>query len=66
MMLNLRLWLAKKMLPATHRLIEVGDEVSAPTARSDLIRGGDALSRVWGCDPAILYNGAHHLLQEEV
>lgn len=30
----------------------------------DLIRGGDALARGWGCDPAILWNAAAHLQQK--
>lgn len=55
----IRLWMAKLICPPTHRLIEVGDHVKhARTAADDLIRGGDALARGWGCHPAILYNAA--------
>ncbi|MFQ6550472.1 hypothetical protein AADZ90_021220 [Aestuariibius sp. 2305UL40-4] len=55
----MRHWLARKLCPSTHRLIEVEDFVNdRQTVASDLIRGGDALARGWGCDPAILYNAA--------
>lgn len=54
-----RLSLARRLCPATHRLIEVEDVVTDPgMAASDLIRGGDALARGWGCSPEILWNGA--------
>lgn len=61
----MRLWLARKICPPTHRMIEVDDIVTDPTiAANDLIRGGDALARGWGCDPAILYNAASILRGE--
>lgn len=56
---KLRLRIADRVRPSTHRLIMVEDGVHEPSvAANDLIRGGDALSRGWGCDPAILYNAA--------
>lgn len=61
----MRLWLAKLICPAGFRLIEVGDLADYKTVQSDLIRGGDALSQGWGCDPAILYNGAAALQKKE-
>ncbi|MEL6172380.1 MAG: hypothetical protein AAFR02_10270 [Pseudomonadota bacterium] len=61
----MRLFLAKLFCPSDYRLIEVGDIAEPGTARSDLVRGGDALSRGWFCDPAILYNGAAALRTKE-
>lgn len=61
----MRLWFAKLFCPPDYRLIKVGDTVDRYTARSDLIRGGDALARGWWCDPAILYNGAAALNEME-
>jgi hypothetical protein len=55
----MRLWLTRLICPSTHRLLEIEDVVTdRRTAASDLIIGGDALARAWGCDPAILYNAA--------
>ncbi len=63
---DLRLRLAIYIMPRTHRAIEVGDVFTdARTVHSDLVRGGDALARGWGCDPAILYNGAALIAQGE-
>ena len=63
---DLRLYLARLLCPETHRIIEIDHEV---TDRSiivfDLINGGDALARGWGCDPAILYNAARHIRKVE-
>lgn len=62
----MRLWLTRLLCPPTHRLLEVEDVVTDQrTAASDLIRGGDALARGWGCDPAILYNAAAILRSED-
>lgn len=56
---RMRMWLVRKICPADYRLVEalfvVTDE---DTAANDLVRGGDALARGWGCGPDILYNGA--------
>lgn len=67
MITEFRLYLARLLCPETHRIIDIDSEV---TDRSiivfDLINGGDALSRGWGCDPAILYNAARHIQTGQV
>ncbi|MBU3262095.1 hypothetical protein KPG71_18900 [Roseovarius sp. PS-C2] len=63
---RLRLLIAKLACPDTHRVIEALDLVTDPrTAANDLIRGGDALARGWGCSPEILYNGARIIREME-
>lgn len=65
-MSQIRLRLCRLLCPPTHRIIEVGDVVTDPsTIQSDLINGGNALQRGWGCDPAILWNAAAHLQREK-
>ncbi len=62
---RLRLWLCRLILPASHRLVEVGDVmIDEKTVRADLVRGGDALEQGWGCDPAILWNAAAYLQRQ--
>ena len=57
-----RLYLARLFCPETHRIIEIDFEVTDRSIIvSDLIGGGDALTKGWGCDPAILYNAARHI-----
>jgi len=61
-MTSLRLRLCRLLCPPSHRLIEVEDVVTDYSmVAGDLIRGGDALARGWGCDPAILWNAAAYL-----
>lgn len=62
MITNFRLYLARLLCPETYRIIEIDHEVTGRSVIvSDLICGGDALARGWGCDPAILYNAARHI-----
>jgi hypothetical protein len=60
-----RLYLARLLCPETHRIIEIDFEVADRSVIVfDLINGGDALARGWGCDPAILYNAARYIRKE--
>jgi hypothetical protein len=62
---QIRLWLCRLILPASHRLIEVEDVATdRGMIQSDLIRGGDALARGWDCDPAILWNAAAYIQRD--
>lgn len=65
LMQQLRKRLAQLVLPDTCRIVEFWCPDDPPedvkTAANDLIRGGDALHRGWGCNPEILYNGAELL-----
>ena len=61
-----RLHLARLLCPETHRIIEIDHEVTDRIVIvSDLICGGDALERGWGCDPAILFNAARYIRKWE-
>jgi hypothetical protein len=61
-----RLYLARLACPETHRIIEIDNEVTDRSIIvSDLIGGGDALERGWGCDPAILFNAARYIRKRE-
>jgi hypothetical protein len=65
MITDFRLFFARLLCPETHRIIDIDSEVTDRSIIvSDLIGGGDALSRGWGCDPAILYNAARHIRKE--
>ena len=53
---------ARAVLPNTHVIIQVCDaETSLSRMQADLINGGNALERGWGCSPAILFNVAAFL-----